>query len=101
SPTKWRLNNHLALRLTALRRKITLRIDGRGLIADLEVQLHRIRPGTAHGRNLLPRLHVLTIIDQHRVVMRIRRNVVLTMLNHDLVTVSTKLVTDLDHLPGA
>lgn len=65
------------------------------------MQLHRVRPGIAHRRNLLPRLHVLPVVHQHCVVMRVGRDVVLAMFNHDQITVPAQLITDVYHLSCA
>ncbi len=65
------------------------------------MQPHRSRIRAAHRRDFLPGLHVLTVVHQHGVIMRIRSDVVLTVLNHDEITIAPQLITDVNHLPGS
>ncbi len=63
------------------------------------MQTHRRRIRAAHRGDLLPGFHVLTVVHQHGVIMRIGSDVVLTVLNHDEVAIAPQLIADIDHLP--
>lgn len=64
------------------------------------MQAHRIGVATSHRGYLLANLHVLTVIDHHFVIMGIGADVILTVFNHDQITVAAELITDVHHFTG-
>ena len=65
------------------------------------MQAHGVSIGAAHGGNLLPYLHALTVIDHQLIVMGVGANVIFIVLNHDQITVTAQLVADIHHFASA
>ena len=74
-------------------RQIFHRIDRFALIADFEMQLDLVAIGIAHFGNLLAPFHQLFFLDQNLVIMGIRRQDSIAMLDNDQIAITVHVAS--------